>query len=86
MQKYGQLDPDSDYDAQEADILPIDTDVMPLEDQDPKLRADYIDLPSLTFAELYDPNGTVPLLLPYSAVWEAMLVKGDQTSRRSVIG
>ena len=85
MQKYGQLDPDSDYDGQESDFVPIDTDVMPLGDQDPKLRADYIDLPHLTFAELYDPNGMVPLLLPYSAVWEAMLVKGDWASHRSAI-
>lgn len=40
---------DSDYDNQ-PEIEPVITDLMPLEKQDPKLRAHYIDLPELPYA------------------------------------
>jgi hypothetical protein len=79
---YGQLDPDSDYDNQDPYSPTVETDIMRLEDQDFKLRVDYLTLPHLTFTELKDPNGTYPLLLLYSAVWESMLVKPDPASRR----
>ena len=82
--KYGELDPDSDYDNQDPYSMTVETDIMHLDDQDLKLRDDYLKLPHLTFAKLKDPNSTYPLLLPYSAVWEAMLVKSNRTCRRYV--
>ena len=57
---------------------------MPLEDQDPKLMLDYLTVPDLSYAELIDPGKTVPLLLPYSVVWEAMIVEKDPLCRRYV--
>jgi hypothetical protein len=57
---------------------------MPLEDQDPKLMLDYLTVPDLSYAELTDPGKTVPLLLPYSVIWEAMIVEQDPLCRRYV--
>jgi hypothetical protein len=39
---------DSNYDEQPEDFEPVDTDVMPLDSQDPKLKLDYTNLPNLT--------------------------------------
>ena len=39
--------PDSDYDDQ-SDFEPVDTELMPLANQDPKLQYDYMQLPKLT--------------------------------------
>ena len=81
--KYGHLTADSDFDEQE-DFEPVDTVLMPLEDQDPKLMHDYLTVPDLSYAELVDPGKTIPLLLPYSAVWEAMVLEKDPRCRRYV--
>lgn len=85
IQKYGPLAPDSDYDAQDPYSMTVKDDVMHLEDQDLKLRNDYLTLPLLCYAELKDPNNLCPLLLPYSAVWEAMLVKQDHACCKYVL-
>jgi hypothetical protein len=82
--KHGDLAADSDFDAQESDFDPVDTALMPLEDQDPKLMHDYLTVPELSYAELVDPGKTVPLLLPYSIIWEALVVENDPLSRRYV--
>ena len=38
---------DSDYDEWTSDSDPVDTEVMPLNSQDPKLRCGYVGLPQL---------------------------------------
>ena len=37
----------SDYDEQTSDFDPVDTEVMPLDSQDPKLKRGYVGLPQL---------------------------------------
>jgi hypothetical protein len=46
---------DSDYDNQQ-DVEPVGTDLMPLEKQDPKLQADYINLPELLYVVFIKSN------------------------------
>jgi hypothetical protein len=57
---------DSDYDNQE-DVDPVETDLMPLEKQDPKLQADYITLPEIPYA----------LRLTYTRIFLTMFVYID---------
>jgi len=49
---------DSDYDDQEDDFEPVDTDLMPLIFQDMKLRLDYVTAPPLVYVLIS------PYLLP----------------------
>ncbi|KAF8337238.1 hypothetical protein F5887DRAFT_1078363 [Amanita rubescens] len=74
---------DSDYDNQ-AEVEPVITDLMPLEKQDPKLRADYINLPELPYKEMQSffkgPHATEE----YSLVWGALETELDQYVLRRV--
>ncbi|KAF8351717.1 hypothetical protein F5887DRAFT_912413 [Amanita rubescens] len=77
---------DSDYDEQWDKFDVVDTELMPLEGQDPKLRRDYsTKVPELTFAEMM-PFGQQASVNSfhytenYSPTWAAL--RGDAVTRR----
>ncbi|KAK2460212.1 hypothetical protein APHAL10511_007771 [Amanita phalloides] len=75
---------DSDYDDQEEDFEPVDTDLMPLALQDMKLRQDYVTAPPLVYAEMHSTNqaGNNHQLELYSPVWAALKTENDPLCRR----
>ncbi|KAF8326446.1 hypothetical protein F5887DRAFT_925345 [Amanita rubescens] len=68
---------DSDYDNQE-DVEPVITDLMPLEKQDPKLRADYIAVPEIPYKEMQSFFKGNHATEEYSLVWGALETEGDE--------
>ncbi|KAF8315568.1 hypothetical protein F5887DRAFT_1084526 [Amanita rubescens] len=75
---------DSDYDDQEDDFEPVDTDLMPLIFQDMKLRLDYVTAPPLVYAEMHSTNqsGNNHQLEMYTPVWAALKTEDDPLCRR----
>ncbi|KAF8713521.1 hypothetical protein AX14_012974 [Amanita brunnescens Koide BX004] len=76
---------DSDYNEQMSDFDSVDTEVMPLNSQDPKLRRDYVGLPQLTYAELtpfghISSHSQMHYTENYTPAWAAL--HGDALTRR----